>query len=158
MTIKQYTEDELDQLRSVSKQVTNPGARWTEKPRDNPVHRQRRYEAVSQQDQAIIFSIYQRQNISDETDFSCGISYKPKGSQSLTLARYNGSSHIHDDIYYRPHIHRASESAINAGRKPESEAEETDRYETLEGALACLAEDFHLSGIDTRHDSRRLFS
>ena len=157
MTIKHYTEEELAQLRSMPKQVTNPKARWTKKPKDKPVHQQRRFEAVSQQDTVVVFSIYQRQNILDETDFSCGISYKPKGSQSLTLARYNGFSHIHGDIYYRPHIHRTSEKAINAGRKPESEAEETDRYETLEGAFACLAEDFYLSGIDTQHDSRRLF-
>lgn len=157
MTIKHYTEEELTQLRHMPKQVTNPGARWTKKPKNKPVHRQRRYKAVSQQDPAMIFSIYQRQSIEDETDFSCGISFKPVGSSSLTLARYNGPGHIHGDIYYRPHIHRASERAITAGRKPESEAEETDRYETLDGAFACLAEDYRLSGIDTQHDSPRLF-
>lgn len=152
-----YTEEELTRLRSMPKQVTNPGARWTEKPKDKPVHRQRGYRAVSQQDSAMVFLIYQRQCIEDETDFSCGISYNPKGSQPLTLARYNGPGHIHGDIYYRPHIHLASERAIDAGRKPESEAEETDRYDTLDGAFACLADDFQLSGIDTRHDERRLF-
>lgn len=93
-----YTEEELTRLRSMPKQVTNPGARWTEKPKDKPVHRQRGYRAVSQQDSAMVFLIYQRQCIEDETDFSCGISYNPKGSQPLTLARYNGPGHIHGDI------------------------------------------------------------
>ena len=54
-------------------------------------------------------------------------------------------------------LHRASERAISAGRKPESEAEETDRFETLEGALACLIEDFNVSGLTARPDEPRLF-
>ena len=33
-----------------------------------------------------------------------------------------------------------------------SEAEETSRFETLEGALACLMEDFHLTGLDVQND------
>ena len=32
MTTKLYTEAELEALRSMSKRVTNPGARWQEKP------------------------------------------------------------------------------------------------------------------------------
>ena len=42
--------------------------------------------------------------------------------------------------------------------KPESEAEETDLFETLEGALACLIKDFNLSDLDARRDHPRLFS
>ena len=72
------------------------------------------------------FSIYLRQNLNDESDFSCGISYLPHGSQSLTLARYNGPSHEHGEIVYRTHIHRATERAIAMGKKPESEADKTD--------------------------------
>ena len=43
-----------------------------------------------------------------------------------------------------------------SGRKPEREAAETDRYETLEGALACLVEDFNVVGISPSHDAPRL--
>ena len=57
-----------------------------------------------------------------------------------------------------PHIHRATEAAILAGRKPERAAEETTRYETLEGALACLIEDFRLSGIRANPDHPSLFN
>ena len=42
------------------------------------------------------------------------------------------------------------------GKKPESEAEETDRFSTLEGALACLIDDFRVSGIRARHDEPQL--
>ncbi len=43
-------------------------------------------------------------------------------------------------------------------RKPEHAVEETTRYETLEGALACLIEDFRLSGIRANPDHPSLFN
>ena len=157
MHIKPYTDTELDDLRSMPKRVTNPGARWSEKPKVNPGHRQRIFQAYGREDQQDRFSIYMRQNLSDESDFSCGISYLPRGGQSLTLARYNGPSHEHGDIIYRTHVHRVTENAIAEGRKPESEAQETDRFTTLEGALARLIEDFNLRGISAEPDKPRLF-
>ena len=154
MNTKPYTDEELTALRSMPKKITNPGAHWLEKPKGRPSHRQRNFQASSGQDDEARFSVYQRQNLNDDSDFSCGISYLPPGAPSLTLARYNGPSHPHHDISYRPHIHRASERAIAAGKKPESEAEETSRFETLEGALACLMEDFNLTGLKARTDSQ----
>ena len=52
---------------------------------------------------------------------------------------------------------RATEAAITDGKKPEHAAEETTRYQTLEGALACLIEDFSLSGIRANPDQPSLF-
>ena len=115
------------------------------------------FQASGRQDEDVRFSIYQRQNLVDECDFSCGIVHLPPGGGPLVLARYNGPGHAHGDIVYRAHIHRASERAIAAGRKPESEAEETDRFKTVEGALACLIEDFNVSGLTVRPDEPRLF-
>ena len=155
MSAKLYTDAKLAALRSMPKQVTNPGARWSEKPKSRPAHRQRMFQANGQLDDEVRFAVYQRQNLVDESDFSCGISYLPPGGPPLTLARYNGPSHVHGDIAYRPHIHRASEDAISAGRKPDSEAADTDRFETLEGALDCLIRDFNVSGIGARPDQQR---
>ena len=42
------------------------------------------------------------------------------------------------------------------GKKPESDAEETDRFSTLEGALACLIHDFRVSGIRAQPDEPQL--
>ena len=70
----------------------------------------------------------------------------------MTLARYNGPSHRHGEIAFRPHIHRATERAIVKGKKPESEAEETDGFEDLDGALVRLIEDFNLSGVEVSHN------
>ncbi len=156
MTIRLYTDHELAELRSMPKRAVNPGAQWLVKPKERPVHRQRTLEARSQPDGPHFFSIYLRQNLKDLNDFSCGLAYLAPGSRPLTLARYNGPSHRHGDINYSTHIHRASHQAIAAGRRPESEAEETDRYTTLEGALACMIDDFNLSGINAQRDAPRL--
>ena len=112
-----------------------------------PGHQQRNFQVVGLQDDPARFTVYQRQSEQDERDFSCGIAYLPRGGRSLTLARYNGSSHVHGDIAYRPHIHRATARAIAAGKKPESEAEETDLYTTIDGAFRCLILDFQIAGI-----------
>ena len=117
----------------MSKRVTNPGARWLEKPKVRPAHRQRSFQLIGTSDREDRFLIYQRQNLMDRHDFSCGIAYLPRGAPQLTLARYNGPSHEHGDISYRPHIHKASERAIAAGKKAESGAAETSRFESLEG-------------------------
>ena len=127
----------------MEKRVTNPGARWVAKPG----HHQRNFKVDGVGDDATRFEVYQRRNDSDANDFSCGISYIPLGGRRLTLGRYNGPSHIHGSISYRPHIHRATAAAIAAGKKPESEAEETDRFTSLDGAFRCLIEDFELRGI-----------
>ncbi|WP_419949136.1 hypothetical protein [Candidatus Palauibacter sp.] len=157
---RSYSDDELRDLRQLPKRVTNPGARWSDKPSAHPVHKQRIFQATgtAEDRRQLRFLIYQRQSLRDEPSYSCGIVYLPPGGPRLTLARYNGPNHQHRDIRYKPHIHRATEAAILAGRKPEDEAEETTRYETLEGALACLIEDFRLSGIRAEPDHPSLFN
>lgn len=156
MTIRLYTNDELESFRTVPKKVTNPRARWSEKPSKMPVHLQRSFKAVGTDNDQLRFEIYQRQNLLDESDYSCGIAYISLDGSRLTLARYNGPGHEHGHIVFQTHIHRASAEAIASGKKPEREAEETDRYVTLEGALACLIEDYGITGIQAERDQPRL--
>ena len=158
--IRTYTDEERSHLGRLPKRVTNPGARWSDKPAVHPVHRQRTFRATgtTDDDDQLRFVIYQRQSLRDQHSYSCGIVYLAPGGARLTLARYNGSNHQHGDIQYQPHIHRATEAAITDGKKPEHAAEETTRYETLEGALACLIEDFNLSGIRANPDHPSLFN
>ena len=143
VTVKLYSEDELTELESMAKHVTNPGARWNSKPG----HRQRNFLIVAGPEGETRFSIYQRQSELDDSDFSCGMAFLPLGGARLTLARHNSPSHVHGDIKFRPHIHRATAKAIAAGKKPESEAAETDRFTTLNGAFRCLLDDFRVEGI-----------
>lgn len=147
---RQYSDEELDELRSTPKRVINPRARWTMKRG----HRQRNFRACDQKDESVRFSIYLRQNVLDERNYSCGILYCPRPGTDLTLARYNGSNHIHREIEYRSHIHRTTARAIAAGKTPESEAAETDRYDNLEGALRCLVEDFQIEGLNLPIDNQ----
>ncbi len=156
MNTRLYSEAELETLRSMPKRVTNPRARWLNKPRARPSHRQRGFQVSGGSDDAARFEVYMRQNLRDQADFSCGIRYLPRGGQPLTRARYNGPSHEHGEIVYRPHIHRASERAMAEGRKAESDATETDRSESLDGALACLMEDFNVSGLEVQRDEPSL--
>lgn len=151
-----YSDEELDSLCALRKQVTNPGSRWTEKPAGAPAHRQRSFKAVGKDTAEPRFEIYQRQNLLDDEDFSCGIAHVGLDGSRLTLARYNGPGHEHGDIRYLTHIHRATAEAIAAGKKPEREAEETDRFTTLEGALACLIDDFNVTGLSASSDEPRL--
>ena len=146
------SNDTLDGLRSASKRVRNPGARWREKPGR---HMQRNFSAEAEG--GAVYRIYLRQNLDDERDFSCGLALVQRGGKPLALVRYNGSSHAHGEIRYCCHIHRATAEALAAGRRIDSFAEETDRYRTLEGALACLIEDCAVHGVSARFDEQDLF-
>ncbi len=100
------------------------------------------------------FRIYARQNLRMINDFSCGLSVKLADGSSVTLCRYNGSSHPHtnsiegDKVDFVCHIHRATERYIAVGRKPEHFAEASDSYNTLVDAVKCLATDCNISGLE----------
>ena len=97
------SNDELDGLRSPLKRATNPGARWREKPGR---HRQQNFTAEAES--GAVFRIYLWQNLDDDQDFSCGLALHRREGKPLTLVRYNGPSHVHGEIRYCCHIHRAT--------------------------------------------------
>ncbi len=146
MVARLYTKTALDALISMPKRVDNPRARWLKKPKPRPAHRQRNSQASGEGAEDSRFLIHQRQSPVDDFDFSCGIIYLPRGGSQLTLAGYNEPSHEHGDIAYRPLMHQASESAIAAG----------NRFECPEGALACLSDDYDVSGLVASHDQQGL--
>lgn len=152
MNFDELSDAELDQLRTMSKVVTNARIQWKEKPG----HRQKNYLLENDRHQ---FELYLRQSKHDESDFSCGLSVIKPDGLPLTLCRYNGGAHIHGAISYQCHIHKATNAAIVRGLKPESHADETDRYCTLDGALYCLVKDCSISGLrDLRPDQPDMFS
>ena len=152
MTDRAFTDAELDDLRSMRKTVTNPGARWVRKPG----HRQRRYDAVATGASTSRFVLYQRQNAQDPLDFSCGLALVRRGGRPMTLIRYNGPSHRHGSIHYRHHIHKTTAEGILLG-KPDSHAHESSRFATLEGAMSCLLQDCQVEGITAAPDAPGLF-
>jgi hypothetical protein len=151
MNFDQLTDDDITALIVMRKRVTNPVIRWQEKPG----HKQRNHKVESGDH---FFELYLRQNTYDAADFSCGLKVIKPDGQPLTLLRYNGGGHIHGDIKFACHIHQATYKAIAAGKKPESHAEPTKKYRSLDGALACLLEDACISGLlNVVHDAPDLF-
>ena len=63
-----FSDNELCSHRTVLKRVTNTGARWHVKHGHN---KQRNYFAQSEDGSQ--YQIYQRQNLDDTRDFSCGL-------------------------------------------------------------------------------------
>ena len=151
MAIEEVTGDKIAALKAMPKRVTNPAARF----RDEERYERKDFSVSGEGDHE--FKIYWRRNKGDEDDFSCGIRWLMPSGETLTLARYNGPSHIHHDIKFKCHIHKATEEAIRGGKKPESYAEESTEYSTPDGALYCLARDFNVSGIRTEPDHPDLF-
>lgn len=116
------------------------------------------FSVASTPDAETHFQIDQRQNLLGRMDYSCGTIHSPRGAPALMLARYNGPGHVHGDIAYRPHVHRALERNIAAGRRAESGATESSEFETLEGAIASLMKEFNVKGLEFQRDTPRLKS
>ena len=62
------SNEEIDGFRKALKNVENPKARWIEKPGR---HEQRNY--IAETADGSRYRIYQRKNIDDKKDFSCGL-------------------------------------------------------------------------------------
>ncbi len=151
MNFDQLTDKDITVLINMPKRVTNPSVRWQQKPG----HKQRNFK-VEGGDYS--FELYLRQNTNDSEDFSCGLKIIKPDGQPLTLLRYNGGGHKHGEIEFACHIHQATEQAIASGKKPESHAEQTNTYRTLDGALACLLRDAAISGLlNVAYDNADLF-
>jgi hypothetical protein len=157
MAFESITDEKITELLNCPKRLTNPQAR--SKNKDG--HEQINYKVSATDGSGYEFEVYKRQNLREgmEDDFSCGINWVAPNGDTLTLKRYNGPSHEHPNhlektkVGLNCHIHIATEKYIKANRKPEGYAEETTRYNSVEGALHCLVNDCKISGIDTTPDT-----
>ena len=68
MQTRAYTEEELARLRSMPKRVTNPGARWLEKPKARPAHRQRGYHVSGPQEEEARFEDFSLSGLDAQPD------------------------------------------------------------------------------------------
>ncbi len=156
MAFESFTDDKIMDLLNCPKRLTNPQARIKE----ISGHEQLNYKVEAEDGSGNIFQVYKRQNKRQgmEDDFSCGISWVSPNGETITLKRYNGSSHSHPNhlegtkLGYETHIHFATEKYIKANRKPDGFAEASDKYNTLDGAFHCLIKDCKISDIETKPD------
>lgn len=157
MAFESLTDDKIADLLNCPKKLTNPQAKTKEKEGNEQVN----FKVIALDETGHEFEVYKRQNLREgmEDDFSCGIKWIAPNGETLTLKRYNGSSHNHPNhlekvkLGYNCHIHIATEKYIKANRKVDGFAEVTNRYNSLDGALHCLVEDCKISNIKTTSDS-----
>ena len=142
MNFDELTDSDINELLTLPKQISNPKAKWMVKHG----HRQKNY-TVKGRDGHYDFKVYVRQSDYDADNFSCGLRLIKPDGQTLTLMRCNGANHVHGNIEYKCHIHRANEADILVGRKPESTAEATGEYNTLNEAINFLARKCAIEGL-----------
>ena len=94
------------------------------------------------------FRLITNQNEKYLSDFSVILAViNPKTGATFRICRYNGmpkrphNNKIEKQKIYGYHIHFATERYQKRGYDEETYAEETDRYNNLEGALQCLIQD-----------------
>lgn len=156
MAFESLTDDKILDLINCPKQLKNPNAH----KKNTDGCEQINYKVEATNNSNHIFQVYKRQNTREgmENDFSCGISWVSPNGETITLRRYNGSSHRHPNhlegvrLEFESHIHYATEKYIKANRKPEGFAIATKQYETLEGAFHCLVTECKIKGIETKPD------
>lgn len=152
------TDQQIENLLSMAKYIVNPTARQKTELK----HARLNY-SIRAKDTDDVFELFLRQSIKISDSFTCGLKWIPPSGDELILVRYNGSSHEHTNFFernvisYACHIHMAKARYINAGKKDEGYAEETNRYSTLQGALLCVLEDCNITGLD-RAKTLTLFS
>ncbi|MFY3300226.1 DUF6978 family protein [Achromobacter xylosoxidans] len=152
------TDEQIDRLLRMPKQVTNPKARKKVQRGSEQIN----YDVVGD---GARFQLFVRQNQRLENGFSCGLLLLSDSGEKVVLTRYNGSDHEHrnplDKERKMPHcchIHRATQRYMEAGRKAEHYAEATDRYSSVDGALLALISDCNVSGLSPQHpDQTSLF-
>ena len=155
MAATTLTDEKIAALIAMSKRVTNPGARR----KVSSKHEQVTYNVIGD-DGETAFQIFVRQSRKITENFSCGLLWISPSGETVTLIRYNGASHPHDNALESDryelhcHIHKATERYIAANKKPETYAEKTDRYRTLDGALNCLLTDCVVTGLVAEPENR----
>ena len=97
------------------------------------------------------FRIITNLNTKYPSDFSVILAVvNPKKGADFRIRRYNGmpkrphNNKIEKQKIYGYHIHSATERYQERGYDEETYAEETNRYNNLEGALQCLIQDANL--------------
>lgn len=158
MGLESITQKQIDELIAMEKCVTNPRAREKTKGQ----HTERDFKLVDSRNEHS-FKVFVRAHIILKNNFSCGLLWYIPSGETLTLRRYNGSSHSHknhlENVRFAEncHIHKAKETYIAAGIKADGFAEETDRYDNVETALQCLILDCNISGFHGLNNQQNLF-
>lgn len=147
-----YSQNELDELISCPKEVSEPPRREMEL--DGANWRNDAKLVASNRIQGD-FAMFMRKNEDFPENFSIGLIYNPNDERGkIILLRCNGKhgdfnrsfnpAHSHFDY----HIHRASEDAIEAGLSPEKDAVKTTEFASFEEGLQFFLKEVNLNTKD----------
>ena len=154
MGLETLTDEKIAQLLACAKRVENPQAR----ERQEGKHLRRDYRIASD-DGEHRFALFTRQSTTITDGFSVGLIWHAKSGDEIVLLRCNGSDHPHPNVLervrieFKCHVHIATERYIQANRKSEAYAEESQAYHTLAGALHHLVQRAHIQGLKTEADA-----
>jgi len=149
MAFPSISDEKIQELARMPKRVKNPTAHLV-----TDANHQKKDFLVESRDGTEQFKIFFRQSKTVANDFSCGIIWFPRGDESLILARFNGSSHVHvnrmggEKMDCVCHVHRTTERYIQNNLSPDGHAIATASYKTASGALAELAREFKVTGLE----------
>jgi hypothetical protein len=157
-----YTQKDIDDLISCSKVFSDPPKKQM---RQDGGHLRNDAKLVADNVKGE-FLMFMRKNEDFPENFSIGLTYHPAdGRGEITLLRCNGKHGEYnenfnlDHPHYDYHIHRATEEAIENGRKAEKYAAKTLEYASFEEAIQYFAKAVNLNITDTnRYLPNTLFS
>lgn len=123
--------------------------------REENLYRRCHLELQANDDDALRFTAFVRQNTEFIENYSIGLRYQTNESRlgTITLVRYNGphgeTSRDPDGHYASPHIHRITEFELASGsaHPQERHREVTDRYATFEQALSVFFADAGIADL-----------
>ena len=147
--MKSYSQEEIDELISCPKVITDPPKREMRLERGS---RRNNMRLLSKSDDRE-FTVFMRINEDFQENFSIGLEYSPKDERgSFCLLRCNGP---HGEFVESPtsshflyHIHSAKPENIEAGLRAERGGEATDAYASYTQALLYFLKRINVLNVE----------
>lgn len=134
--MSEYTDGEIARLVDCLKTIKEVPRR--EMKEEN---RHRRNDLLAASDDGAEFDVFIRQSLDFAEDFSIGLVFRASDGKRITLVRFNGQHEqspqlFNSNPHFSYHIHKATAENLNAGRLEKHPATVTDRYASLDEAIA----------------------
>jgi hypothetical protein len=147
-----FTNDVIEQLITCSKTMIDPPSKeFKEENR----HRRKDMRLQDVDNKVNQFSVFMRQSLEFDEDFSIGLVYFSSEGKRITLIRYNGQHEQSNDPFslqnphYQYHIHQATPENLNNGRYEKHPAFITPDYASFQEAIAQFLTKIRLIEIET---------
>ena len=142
-----YEQEYIENLLSCEKEVIEQPAKDFKEDRG---HMKKNF-TLRSLDGSYMFRAFIRYNVKFPENFSIGLDYNPKEEKgTICLFRCNGTHGENKQIPHHEsfHLHVATAESINSGLKPESNADITDDYASIDGAIQYFIKTINLKQED----------